>query len=238
MLKIAIFRSFGAIKINRMKKVILAVAVAGLVLSCKKVPQSGNKDVLKLEPGVERYSDDHQVGGAHGNTAAQGHGEHGSAETAPEKEIEIEGITLKAHANGLEDKMATYLKGGAYATATEEGLKDVWYNFDQVNFKMGSANQLEAGSQEQLDNLAKILKAYPDAKIKIGGYTDKTGNEAANVKLSQDRANFIKGELSKLGVGGQVVSAEGYGSKFATVDAKASDAERAVDRKMAVRFTK
>lgn len=220
-----------------MKKVILAVAVAGLVIGCKKVPQSGNKDVLKLEEGVERYSDDHQVGGAHGAASAEGHG-NSHATTAAEKEIEIEGITLKAHANGLEDKMATYLKGGAYATATEEALKDVWYNFDQVNFKMGSANQLEAGSAEQLDNLSKILKAYPDVKIKIGGYTDKTGNEAANVKLSQDRANFIKSELTKLGVGGQIVTAEGYGSKFATVDAAASDAERTVDRKMAVRFTK
>lgn len=217
-----------------MKKVILAVAVAGLVLSCKKVPESGNKDVLKLESGVERYSDDHQTGGVHESAAEA----HGSSTAAPEKEIEIEGITLKVHANGLEDKMAAYLKGGVYATATEATLKDVWYNFDQVNFKMGSANQLEAGSQEQLDNLAKILKAYPDAKIKIGGYTDKTGNEAANVKLSQDRANFIKAELAKMGVGAQVVSAEGYGSKFATVDAKATDAERAADRKMAVRFTK
>ena len=134
--------------------------------------------------------------------------------------------------------MVSYLKGGQYASATEENLKDTWYNFDNVNFKMGSADQLEAGSQEQLDNLAKILKAYPDAKIKIGGYTDKTGDEAKNVKLSLDRANFIKAALTKLGVGAQVVTAEGYGSKFAKVDAKASDEERAADRKMAVRFTK
>lgn len=218
-----------------MKKVILAVAVAGLALSCKKMPEGGNKDVIKLEEGAERWSDDAQTGAAHEGATAE---MHGSTTAAPEKEIALEGITLKAHANGLEDKMATYLKSGSYATATEEGLKDTWYNFDQVNFKMGSSNQLEAGSAAQLDNLAKILKAYPDAKIKIGGYTDKTGDEAANVKLSQDRANFIKGELAKMGVGAQVISAEGYGSKFATVDAKASDAERAVDRKMAVRFTK
>jgi hypothetical protein len=35
-----------------------------------------------------------------------------------------------------------------------------------------------------------------------------------------------------------VVSAEGYGSEFAKVAADKSDAERAIDRKMSVRFTK
>ena len=89
-----------------------------------------------------------------------------------------------------------------------------------------------------MDNLVAILKAFPDAKIKIGGYTDKTGNEADNVKLSQARAEYIKAALAKAGVGAQVISAEGYGSKFATVDAKASNDERAVDRKMGIRFAK
>lgn len=218
-----------------MKKVILAAAVGVLALSCKKVPESGNKSVIKMDPAAETYRDDAVVGGA---TASHGTANSPHGTVAAEKDVEIEGITLKAHADGLEDRMATYLKSGAYATATEDGLKETWYNFDQVNFKMGSADQLEAGSETQIQNLAKILKAYPDVKIKIGGYTDKTGDEAGNVKLSQARANFIKTALGGLGVSKQVVSAEGYGSKFATVAADASDAERAIDRKMAVRFTK
>lgn len=84
-----------------------------------------------------------------------------------------------------------------------------------------------------------ILKAYPDAKIKIGGYTDKTGNEDNNKKISQLRADFIKSELTKKAdIGKQVISAEGYGSEFAKVPAEASDEERSIDRKMAIRFTK
>ncbi|MBB4805611.1 outer membrane protein OmpA-like peptidoglycan-associated protein [Chryseobacterium defluvii] len=220
-----------------MRKLIICLAVASLAVSCKKIQAGGNKGTLKLEEGVERYSDDVRSSGHGHGSASEGHGsEH--AEKKPQVSIDLNGTALKGFANGMEDSMIKYLKSGSYATATEEGLKDVWYNFDNVNFKTGSANQLEAGSHEQLDNLAKILKAYPDVKIKIGGYTDKTGDEAKNVKLSLDRANFIKAELTKAGAGGQIVSAEGYGSKFATVDAKASDAERASDRKMAVRFTK
>ncbi|MBB6369318.1 OmpA family protein [Chryseobacterium shigense] len=159
--------------------------------------------------------------------------------TRTDENIDLNGVMLKGYKGGMEDQMITFLKSGDYKNAADDAvLKDKWYDFDHVNFKMGSSSELEAGSQGQLDNLVAILKAFPDAKIKIGGYTDKTGNEASNVKLSQARADFIKAALAKAGVGAQVLGAEGYGSKFATVDAKASDAERAADRKMSVRFAK
>ncbi|MBP6378373.1 MAG: hypothetical protein KA289_03245 [Kaistella sp.] len=41
-----------------MKKIILGVALASLVISCKKIQAGGNKGVLKMEEGAERYSDD------------------------------------------------------------------------------------------------------------------------------------------------------------------------------------
>lgn len=159
--------------------------------------------------------------------------------TRVDENIDLNGTSLKGYKGGMEDNMISFLKSGAYASAADDAaLKDKWYDFDHVNFKMGSASELEAGSQGQLENLVAILKAYPDAKIKIGGYTDKVGNEAANVKLSGERATYIKDWLAKQGVGSQVLGAEGYGGKFATVDASASDAERAIDRKMSVRFAK
>ncbi|SHL62700.1 OmpA family protein [Chryseobacterium polytrichastri] len=163
----------------------------------------------------------------------------GAATTKVDENIDLNGTALKGYKDGMEDKMIAFLKSGGYKNAKDDAaLKTTWYNFDHVNFKIGSANQLEAGSEGQLQNLVTILKAYPDAKVKIGGYTDKTGNEAKNIKLSADRATFIKDWLNKQGVGSQVAGADGYGSQFATVDAKASDAERASDRKMAVRFAK
>nr|WP_315029131.1 OmpA family protein [uncultured Chryseobacterium sp.] len=156
-----------------------------------------------------------------------------------DENIDLNGVMLKGYKGGMEDQMIAFLKSDGYKNAADDSaLKDKWYDFDHVNFKIGKSTELEAGSQGQLDNLVAILKAFPDAKVKIGGYTDKTGNEASNVKLSQERANFIKAALAKAGVGAQVIGAEGYGSKFAKVDAKASDAERAADRKMSIRFAK
>ncbi|PTT34965.1 flagellar motor protein MotB, partial [Chryseobacterium sp. HMWF028] len=156
-----------------------------------------------------------------------------------DENIDLNGVMLKGYKGGMEDQMISFLKSGDYKNAADDSaLKDKWYDFDHVNFKMGSSTELEAGSQGQLDNLVAILKAFPEAKIKVGGYTDKTGNEASNVKLSKARAEFIKAALAKAGVGAQVIAADGYGSQFAKVDAKASDAERAADRKMSIRFAK
>ncbi|MCX8531379.1 OmpA family protein [Chryseobacterium luquanense] len=159
--------------------------------------------------------------------------------TKVDEDIDLNGAALKGYKGGMEDQMITFLKTDGYKNAAnDDALKTKWYDFDHVNFKIGSANTLEAGSEGQLQNLVAILKAFPDSKIKIGGYTDKTGDEAKNKKLSADRANFIKDWLGKQGVGAQVIAADGYGSEFAKVDASASNGERAVDRKMSVRFAK
>lgn len=162
----------------------------------------------------------------------------GTNNTRLQEDVDLNGTKLKAYHGGLEGQIVNYLKSGDYDKADDASLKDTWYTFDNVNFKMGSSNELEAGSEVQLENLVAILKAFPTAKIKIGGYTDKVGDPAKNKKLSQDRADYIKEWLNKAGVGSQVISAEGYGSEFATVPAEASNEERAVDRKMAIRFTK
>lgn len=152
--------------------------------------------------------------------------------------IDLDGIALSGYANGLEDQIIKFIKMPEFANLTEDQLKDKWFNFDNVNFVFGKTDQLEAGSEVQLDNVTAILKKYPNAKIKLGAYTDKVGDDTKNKEISQKRADYLKAELAKRGVGAQVVSAEGYGEEFATVAETASDEERASDRKMSLRFTK
>ncbi len=143
------------------------------------------------------------------------------------------GKTLQAYKGGIEDQMVMFLKSDNYKNATEAELKDKWFNFDNLNFEFGKA-VLTPESQVQLNNLKMILAEFPDAKIKIGAYTDKKGDANTNLKLSQERAIIVKSSLNS----NQVVEAEGYGSKFAKVPAEASDKERESDRKTAVRFVK
>ncbi|MBW7674637.1 hypothetical protein [Chryseobacterium chendengshani] len=67
-----------------MKKLIICLAVATIAVSCKKIQAGGNKGTLKLEEGVERYSDDEQTSGHEEDLNAKhvgaDHGEH-EAET-------------------------------------------------------------------------------------------------------------------------------------------------------------
>lgn len=148
-----------------------------------------------------------------------------------------DGTKLEAYPGGIEDQLIKFIQSDEYKNGTAESLKNKWFNFDDLNFKFGTT-ELEASSKRQLDNIVAILKAFPDVKIKIGGYTDKKGDDAKNKKLSDDRAKAVKAALEKAGVGAQVPEAEGYGEEQATVAETASDEERKVDRKTAVRLLK
>lgn len=147
------------------------------------------------------------------------------------------GTKLQAYPGGIEDQLIKFIGSNDYKNGTTDTLKDKWFSFDDLNFKFDST-ELVPESKRQLDNIVAILKAFPDAKIKIGGYTDKKGNDAANKKLSDERAKAVKSALEKAGVGAQVPEAEGYGEEFATVAETASDEERKADRKTSVRLLK
>lgn len=146
------------------------------------------------------------------------------------------GKELDANKGGIEDQLVTFLNSD-WKSLSADSLKNRWFDFDNLNFNTGNAILIPA-SEKQLDNIAEILKAFPDAKIKIGGYTDVTGNAATNKKLSQDRADAAKAGLTKRGVGGQVTGADGYGSQFAKYPATASDEEKAMDRHVSVSVRK
>ena len=139
---------------------------------------------------------------------------------------------IDAYKGGIEDKLVTFL-GTDYKKLSEDSLKKVWFDFDNLNFETGSA-KITAESQVQVNNIAAILKAFPAVKLKIGGYTDKVGDEAANKKLSDARAKSVQAALGKAGVGKQIIGAEGYGSQYAVYAADAAESDRVKDRHVSV----
>ncbi len=148
------------------------------------------------------------------------------------------GTNINAFKGGMEDQMLSFLQSDKYKNATAESLKDNWFKFDEIEFVHGSATELTRESYPQIDNIVTILKAFKNVKVKIGAYTDKTGNEKDNLKLSQERANTVKKIFEKAGVGSQVAGAEGYGDQHAVYPADAPDSDRAKDRAIALRFVK
>ena len=140
-----------------------------------------------------------------------------------------DGTELDAFKGGIEDQLVTFLND----PSTKAG-KNVWFDFDDLNFNTGSAIITDS-SMRQVGNIAAILKAYPKVKIKIGGYTDKTGDSMTNIKLSQSRADAVVAALKMKGANAsQVTGGEGYGSQFAKAAADAPDEERVKDRRISV----
>jgi len=113
--------------------------------------------------------------------------------------------------------------------------KTTWFTFDRLYFETGKST-LKTESQEQLNNIAEILKAYPNVNLKIGGYTDNTGDAAVNTKISTDRANAAMQELIKLGIDANRLEAEGYGSEHPVASNETAEG-RAQNRRIDVRVT-
>lgn len=109
-----------------------------------------------------------------------------------------------------------------------------WFTIENLYFETGSS-EFKTGAEAQLLNLVEILNAYPTMKIKLGGYTDNTGNEESNQKLSNLRAQTAKLKLLELGIAGDRVEAEGYGSQHPVCVANDTDECKAKNRRIDVR---
>ena len=112
--------------------------------------------------------------------------------------------------------------------------KAKWFTIENLYFQTGSSD-LKTGSEEQLSNLAEILNAYPNSKVRLGGYTDNTGSEEGNLKLSNLRAQAAKLKLLEMGIAADRVDAEGYGSQHPVCAANDADECKAQNRRIDVR---
>lgn len=108
-----------------------------------------------------------------------------------------------------------------------------WYNFDRVYFEAGKAT-LTAASLNQLRNVATLLRAYPTARIKIGGYTDDTGTYKVNKALSEARARTAWASLVEMGISPSRIDARGYGPNY-SISSNATDEGRAMNRRLSVK---
>lgn len=129
---------------------------------------------------------------------------------------------------GVEGRLLAFIEDPAVAAD-----KTTWFDFDRLTFETASA-ALRAGSQEQLAAVAAILAAYPAVRLKLGGYTDNVGDPAANLKLSQERADRVREALVQLGVAPDRLAAEGYGEQFPIGD-NATPEGRAMNRRISMR---
>src|SRR5690606_28622833 len=108
---------------------------------------------------------------------------------------------------------------------------------DRTYFKTGG-EELTDKSEEQLKNIATIMKTFYYSEVKIGGYTDNTGSDEANLPLSQRRAETVKKELINMGVEENRIQAEGYGSQHPICPENDTEVCRAQNRRVDILLLK
>lgn len=103
-----------------------------------------------------------------------------------------------------------------------------------INFETGS-DVITSSSFVNLDILAGILNEFPEAKVFIEGHTDNVGDPAANMELSQKRADAVMAYLINKGIKPSRLTATGYGDTKPIADNKTKDGKaknRRVDFKL------
>lgn len=104
---------------------------------------------------------------------------------------------------------------GAKVERVGEGIK---ITFDSGILFDVNSYQLKDASRENIAELSEILQKYEDTNIMFSGYTDNTGSEEYNQKLSEDRAKAVAEYAAFTGVDAERMTIIGYGESDPVAD--------------------
>ena len=93
-------------------------------------------------------------------------------------------------------------------------MRNIFFDTDKYD--------LRSESMAELSKLVALLKNNPALKIEVMGHTDNVGDDAKNMKLSENRAKSVCDYLISKGVEQSRVKYKGYGK---TVPLKPNDTD-------------
>jgi len=122
---------------------------------------------------------------------------------------QVQTADAQARALQLEDQLREL-----NAKKTERGMV---VTIGDVLFDTGRA-ELKSGSGRDMAKLAEFFKNNPQRTALVEGFTDSVGGDAANLDLSNRRAEAVRVLLVGMGVDRQRIDARGYGESFPVAD--------------------
>jgi len=97
-------------------------------------------------------------------------------------------------------------------------MPDVLFDFNKYTLK--------PEARERLAKISGIVLAYPDLKLDIEGHTDSIGSDDYNQKLSEERADTVRGYLVSSGVKPDNIKAVGLGKADPVADNSTSSGRK------------
>jgi len=111
------------------------------------------------------------------------------------------------------DQLAARLRE-LQAKDTDRGLV---VTFTDVLFDVGRAD-LKAGAMARVEQLAAVMREYPERNVLVEGFTDSTGSLATNQDLAERRAMSVRQALVGRGIDPQRIVARGHADRYPIAD--------------------
>jgi len=130
----------------------------------------------------------------------------------PRLDFEPSGLTINVyHASNTNlgyVKNVRIAKGGVkyYDRVMQDGKIIV----NGIRFDVNKST-LKPESMGPINEICTLLKDNPALKFSIEGHTDSQGDDAFNMKLSEERANTVRSKLIEMGISADRLTAKGWG---------------------------
>ncbi len=151
-------------------------------------------------------------------------------DTQPGTKVDATGCPADTDGDGVldADDKCPAVKGDASNNGCPAEAKRLQFAARRITFASGNA-AVKASFYSMLDEVASILKEYPDYNLKIGGHADSYEKDDHN--LSHSRADAVKSYLLSKGVAESRIVITGYG-KTSPLASNASSTGRAQNRRV------
>ena len=116
----------------------------------------------------------------------------------------------EAERNALREQLLQQFNAVLQTRETTRGLV---VNMSDVLFDTGKYTLKEA-AREKLAKISGIVISHPGLNLQVEGYTDSTGGDELNQRLSEQRADTVRDFLVAQGINPQNVTALGYGKNY------------------------
>jgi outer membrane protein OmpA-like peptidoglycan-associated protein len=115
---------------------------------------------------------------------------------------------------------------------TRDSPRGLIVNMGDVLFDFGKFN-LRTEAREKLAKLSGIVLGHPSLNLAVEGHTDNVGNDEINQKLSDQRAEAVRGYLIEQGLAPASVTAQGFGKSSPVLD-NSTPANRQKNRRVEI----
>ncbi|MGD1064047.1 MAG: OmpA family protein [Terracidiphilus sp.] len=144
-----------------------------------------------------------------------------------QQQAQLNAEQARQQAAQARERLREQLNAVLETTETARGLivnmPDVLFDFNKYTLK--------PGAREKLAKVSGILLSYPNLKLQVEGYTDSIGSDEYNQKLSEERADSVRGYLVSQSVSDSNVTAAGYGKSHPVAD-NSTNSGRAQNRRV------